>query len=133
MQGLSASKPARWWDNFETTAVTVETETGSSPRHKVVLQARIDVLKAFEFDAAWRYLRALHLHPPAGLPAHYVKACSTIHIHFARQMNECPEVSISGQNLFQPGDAQFAGDRRELVLIKRRFYAALTCRKWDTP
>ncbi|HWD97547.1 MAG TPA: TonB-dependent receptor [Bryobacteraceae bacterium] len=117
----------------DSAATTIQADEGSSPRHKVVLQARINLPKGFEFDPVYRYVSALPAQYSAGLPADYVKAYNTVDVRVARQINHALELSISGQNLLQPGHAEFAGDPGPLVLIKRTVYAALTWRERDTP
>jgi iron complex outermembrane receptor protein len=112
---------------------TIAIDEGSSPRHRAVFQARISLPKGFEFDPVYRYVSALPAQYPTGLPADYAKAYSTMDFRLARRMTNSLELSISGQNLLQPGHPEFAGDPGALVLIRRTFYAALTWRKRDTP
>ena len=112
---------------------TIAVYEGSSPRHKVVFQTRISLPKGFEFDPAYRYVSALPTQFPTGLPADYVRAYSTMDFRLARQMTRSLELSISGQNLFQPGHAEFSGDPGPLVLIRRTVYASVTWRQRESP
>jgi iron complex outermembrane receptor protein len=112
---------------------TIETDGGSSPREKVVFQARISLPKKFEFDRVYRYEGALPAQYPTGLPAAFVNAYSTTDIRLSRQMNRSLELSISGQNLFQPARAEFTGDPGPIVLIRRTVYASLSWRQRETP
>jgi iron complex outermembrane receptor protein len=117
--------------NTDTSTILVD--EGSSPRHKVVFEARISLPKKFEFDPVYRYVSALPAQYPAGLPADYVKAYGTVDFRLGRQMTRALELSFSGQNLLQPGHAEFVGDPGPLVLIRRTVFAALTWRQQDTP
>jgi iron complex outermembrane receptor protein len=97
---------------------TVTSDEGSSPRHELVIQPRFNLPKRFELDPTYRYVSAL--------PAQLVKGYSTMDArlgwHFAEQF----ELSVVGQNLFQPRHVEFAGDPGGLIGIKRSVYAKIT-------
>jgi iron complex outermembrane receptor protein len=97
---------------------TVTADQGSSPRHEFVIQPRFNLPKRFELDPVYRYVSAL--------PAQLVKGYSTMDArlgwHFAEQF----ELSVVGQNLFQPRHVEFAGDPGGLIGIKRSVYIKLT-------
>lgn len=91
---------------------------GSSPRHDLALRSSFDFPKGFEFDPAFRYVSAL---PAQSVPA-YVTADARVGWNPYRHL----ELSIIGQNLFQPYHAEFGGDPGGLVGIRRDMYAKIT-------
>jgi iron complex outermembrane receptor protein len=97
---------------------TVASDQGSSPHHEFVIQPRFHLPRRWEFDPAYRYVSAL--------PAQLVKGYSTMDArlgwHFAGQF----ELSVVGQNLFQPRHAEFGGDPGGLIGVKRSVYAKIT-------
>jgi iron complex outermembrane receptor protein len=78
---------------------TVLADEGSSPRHQIVLQPLFKLPKRFEFDPAYRYVSAL--------PAQAVKSYSTMDARLGWQFAERFELSVVGQNLFQPYHQEF--------------------------
>lgn len=102
-------------------ANTVYSDQGSSPRHQIVIQSLLNLPRGFEFDPTYRYASAL--------PAQRIQAYGTMDArigwHFARNF----EVSLVGQNLFQPHHAEFSGDPGPLVGIKRGVHAQFTWRR----
>jgi iron complex outermembrane receptor protein len=128
----------RWWQlrgsysflhvNIETTAgnpnaIEVEnlaTVQGSSPHHQVEFQSRINLPKRFEFDQTYRYV--------SGLSALAVGGYNTADVRLGWHMTRQLELSVEGQNLFQPQHIEFAGDPGGAVGIRRSAYAKLTWR-----
>ncbi len=97
---------------------TVTSDEGSSPRHGLVLQPRLNLPKRFEFDPTYRYVSAL--------PAQAIKSYSTIDLRVSWSPAERFEFSVVGQNLFQPQHTEFGGDIGGLIGIKRSVYAKFT-------
>ncbi|MGA8030329.1 MAG: TonB-dependent receptor, partial [Bryobacteraceae bacterium] len=100
---------------------TVYTDESSSPRHQAAIQSFVQLPKGLELDPTFRYESAL---PAQGVQA-YATMDARIGWHFARNL----EVSMVGQNLFQPHHAEFSGDPGLLVGIKRAAYAQFTWRR----
>lgn len=97
---------------------TVASDEGSSPRHEFVVQPRFNLPKRFEFDPTYRYVSAL--------PAQAVKSYSTMDLRVGWSLTESFELSVIGQNLFQPQHVEFGGDPGGLIGIKRSVYAKFT-------
>ncbi len=93
---------------------------GSSPHHQVVVQSLINLPKRFEFDQTYRFV--------SGLPAQAVGPYNTADAHLGWHLNKQLELSIDGQNLFQPHHVEFGGDAGDFVGIKRAVYAKVTWR-----
>ena len=93
----------------------LQTDQGSSPRHELTIQALVNLPKRFEFDSTYRYVSAL--------PAQSVKSYSTMDVRLGWRFTERIELSVVGQNLFQPFHGEFGGDPGGLVPIKRAAYA----------
>lgn len=91
---------------------------GSSPQHQASVQLAVDFTKRLQLDFDYRYVSTL--------PAQAVPAYSTGDARFGWRMSRRFELSLVGENLFQPGHAEFGGDPGPLVLIKRSAYARLT-------
>ena len=91
---------------------------GSSPQHQASIQLAVDFSKRLQLDFDYRYVSAL--------PAQAVPAYSTGDARFGWRMSRQFELSLVGENLFQPGHAEFGGDPGPLVLIERSAYARLT-------
>jgi iron complex outermembrane recepter protein len=91
---------------------------GSSPQHEAAVQLAVDFSKRFQGDFDYRYVSAL--------PAQLVPAYSTADARFGWRISRQFELSIVGQNLFQPSHPEDGGDPGPLVLIKRNAYARLT-------
>ena len=91
---------------------------GSSPKSEVTLQSAFDLSKTLQFDLRYRYVSAL--------PGEGVASYSTGDARFAWRMNPRLELSVVGQNLFQPWHVEAAGDPSTLVGIIRSGYVKLT-------
>ena len=96
---------------------------GSTPHNEATAQALFNLSRRFEFDPTYRYVGALR--------AQGVKSYSTADArfgwHFAGQL----ELSVVGQNLFQPHHPEFGGDPGGLVGVKRSVYAQITWKQAD--
>src|SRR5713101_2338024 len=101
-----------------TTAGSTE---GSSPHHQIMVQSSFDLPKKLEFDQTFRYVSAL--------PAQRVGAYGTADVRFSWRASRSLELSVVGQNLFQPHHAEFGGDPGSLVGMRRSAYAKIT---WQT-
>jgi iron complex outermembrane receptor protein len=97
---------------------TVLTDEGSSPRHQVVVQSLFNLPMGFELDPTYRYVSAL--------PALSVKAYTTMDVRVGWHVTRNLQLSLVGQNLFQPKHAEFSGDPGPLIGIKRSAYAQIT-------
>jgi iron complex outermembrane receptor protein len=97
---------------------TVLTDEGSSPRHQVVVQSLFNLPMGFELDPSYRYVSAL--------PALFVKAYGTMDLRVGWHLARNVELSIVGQNLFQPQHVEFKNDPGPLIGIKRSAYAQIT-------
>lgn len=90
---------------------------GNSPSHEVVLQSNIDLPKRFELDETFRY--------ESHRPAQNVRAYSTADARLGWHLSKQFEVSVTGENLFQPHHAEFGAAVGPNVLIKRSVYAKI--------
>jgi iron complex outermembrane receptor protein len=97
---------------------TAKSTEGSSPHHQIAIQSSLDLPKKLEFDQTFRYVSAL--------PAQLVGAYTTADVRFSWHAIRSLDVSVVGQNLFQPHHAEFGGDPGPLVGIKRSAYIKLT-------
>jgi iron complex outermembrane receptor protein len=100
-------------------ASTVAQLEGDSPRHKVVLQSFFRLAGQFGVSLTYRYVSAL----PG--PDQKVPSYSTGDVRIARRIGRNIELSVVGQNLFQPRHAEYAGDPGGLVGIRRSAYLKL--------
>ena len=100
---------------------TVLTDEGSSPRHQIVVQSLFNLPRGFELDPSYRYVSAL--------PAISVKAYGTMDVRVGWQWRRDLELSLVGENLFQPNHVEFSSDPGPLLGIKRSVYAQITWRK----
>ncbi len=105
---------------------TVLTDEGSSPRHEGTLQARFNLPKRLEFDPTYRYTSALRQQFPSGLPSDYVTARSNMDVRLSWRPARDFELSMVGQNLFEPHHPEFTGDPGGFVEIRRSFFAKVT-------
>ena len=103
---------------------SVRTYEGSSPAHQVKVQSRFDLGKSFEFDQNYAYVSAL--------PAQNVKAYQTMDVRLGWKIQKDWNLSVVGQNLFQPFHYEWGtGDPTEaLIGIRRAAYVKLT---WAAP
>lgn len=107
--------------NFEDKATHTKTSQvssyeGSSPLNEATAQMLFHLPKGFEFDPTYRYVGAL----PALAVNAYQTADARLGWHLAKEF----ELSVAGQNLFQPRHAEFGP-----VLIERSAYAQITWRR----
>jgi iron complex outermembrane recepter protein len=91
----------------------VSSYEGSSPHHEATAQMLFSLPKGFEFDPTYRYAGAL----PALLVKAYQTADARVGWHFAKSF----DLSLTGQNLFQPRHAESGP-----VLVERGGYAQIT-------
>ena len=94
----------------------VSTYEGSSPHNEATAQILFHVRKGLEFDTTYRYVGAL----PALAVNAYQTAEARLGWRFAREL----ELSVTGQNLFQPRHAEF-----DPTLVERSGYAQITWRR----
>jgi len=94
---------------------------GSSPHHQVMIRSSLNLPKKLDFDQTFRYVSAL--------PTQLVEAYVTADVQFSWRATRSLELSVVGQNLFQPHHAEFGGDPGALVGIARSAYAKIT---WQT-
>jgi iron complex outermembrane recepter protein len=97
--------------------VTLTTLHGSSPNNQAVLRSLINLPHRFEFDQTIRYV--------GSLPAQQVKAYVTGDLRAGYHTAHGLDLSLVGQNLFQPHHAEFGIAPGPNVLIKRSIYAKL--------
>ena len=88
----------------------------SSPHNEVTAQILFNLPKGFEFDPTYRYMGAL----PALSVKAYQTADARLGWHFAKMF----DLSVSGQNLFQPHHSEFGP-----VHVERSAYAEITWRR----
>ncbi len=94
----------------------VSSYEGSSPHNEATAQLLFHLPKALEFDPTYRYVGAL---PALGVNAYHT-VDARLGWHFAKEY----ELSVTGQNLFQPRHAEFSP-----VLVERSAYAQITWRR----
>jgi iron complex outermembrane receptor protein len=95
------------------------TVSGSSPQHQVSIQSALDLSKKLQLDLDYRYVSAL---PGLGVPSY-----STGDARLGWRFNPQLELSLVGQNLFQPWHFEYAeSEPGPPVGIKRNVYARLT-------
>jgi iron complex outermembrane recepter protein len=94
----------------------VSTYEGSSPHNEATAQIMFKLPRGFEFDPTYRYVGAA----PALAVNAYQTADARLGWHFAKQF----DLSITGQNLFQPRHAESGS-----VLVQRSAYAQISWRR----
>src|SRR5229473_999327 len=104
-------------------ASTANSTQGSSPHHQIAIQSSLDLPRKLEFDQTLRYV--------SSLPAQLVRAYITADARFSWHATRSLDVSVVGQNLFQPHHAEFGGDPGPLVGIERSAYIKLTWQSWQ--
>jgi iron complex outermembrane recepter protein len=97
---------------------TVTSYNGSSPHHEVVVQSLLNLPKRFEADLTYRYVSAL--------PAQAVPAYSTGDVRVSWQSPKNFNLSLVGQNLFEPDHWEFGNTPGPPVGISRAVYAKIT-------
>ena len=98
-------------------ASTVKQLAGDSPQHKAVVQSLFTLPRAFELDLTYRYVSAL--------PDQNVRAYSTGDVRFAKRITREIELSVVGQNLFQPRHPEYGGLPGGTIEIRRAGYIKL--------
>jgi len=91
---------------------------GSSPRHEATVQSAFDLTKRFQLDLTYRFVSAL--------PAQMVPAYSTGDFRFGWRAGRQLDLSLVGQNLFQPWHVEYAGDPGPLVGVRRSVFLKMT-------
>jgi len=95
---------------------------GSSPQHQATVESHLDFAKRFNLDLTYRYVSAL--------PALKIDAYSTADARFAWQLSQLVQLSIVGQNLFQPHHLEYSGvDPGPPIGIKRSVYGQITWKR----
>jgi len=100
-----------------TDTVTLDQLRGSSPHYQAFIQSEINLPHQVEFDQSFRYVDSL--------PAQSVRAYTTADARIGWKPTKGLELSVTGQNLFQPHHAEFGIDPPPAVLIKRGVYVKL--------
>lgn len=90
---------------------------GTTPSHEVVLQSNLDLPKRFELDETFRYV--------SRRPAQNVRAYSTMNARLGWHLSSQFELSVNGENLFQPHHGEYSINPGPNVLIKRSVYAKI--------
>jgi iron complex outermembrane recepter protein len=90
---------------------------GSSPRNQLTAESSFDLGKRFSLDLIYRYVSAL--------PKQSIRAYSTGDARFAWHATSHLDLSVVGQNLFQPYHYEFASDPGPNVGIKRAAYGQI--------
>jgi iron complex outermembrane receptor protein len=101
---------------------SVSTYEGSTPKHLVSVQSKLNLPMRFEFDQIYRFASAL--------PAQKVKAYQTMDLVIARPIGRQFSLKIVGQDLFQPYHYEWGtGDpTQQPVGIYRAAYVQLSFR-----
>lgn len=96
---------------------------GSTPRHLITVQSRLDLPWRLEFDQAYGYVTAL---PYQGIASYH-----NLDLRAAWRFPPGLELSVVGQNLLEPRHAEFEHDHdpRVVVEIRRSVYVQLAWRK----
>jgi iron complex outermembrane receptor protein len=99
---------------------SVSTYEGSTPKHLVSLQSKVDLPQRFQFDQMYRYA--------SDLPAQKVKAYQTMDLVVARPFGHSVSLEAVGQNLFDRQHYEWGtGDPTQpLVGIYRAVYVQLS-------
>ena len=95
---------------------------GSSPRHLVQVQSRLDLRRSIEFDAAYRYVSKLTF---AGVPGYH-----SADARLAWRPSAAIELSVAGQNLLAPHHLEFAQTPGPSVGVARSIVVRAT---WMRP
>jgi iron complex outermembrane recepter protein len=96
---------------------------GSSPRHGVSLQSRIDLPWRVELDQIYRYV--------SDLPHQSIAGYHSLDVRAARRLGAGFEISVVGKDLLQPRHAELEHDHdpRVVVEIRRSVYVQLAFRR----
>lgn len=95
----------------------VKVYNGSSPTNQIVFESRSNLPDHFESDFTYRYV--------GGLPAQGVSAYSTGDARFGWHSGDL-DLSIVGQNLFQPTHGEFGNTPGPVVQIRRTVFGKIT-------
>ncbi len=96
---------------------TVNSYNGSSPTHEVVAQSLFNLPRRFETDLTYRFVSAV--------PYQAVRAYSTGDVRIGWHAPRSFELSLVGQNLFQPYHPEFGNTPGPPVEIARAVYAKI--------
>ncbi len=99
-------------------STTARSTEGSSPHHQIVIQSSVDLPKKLEIDQTFRYVSAL--------PTQRVGSYTTGDVRFSWRAIPSMELSVVGQNLFQPHHPEAAGDPGPLIGVERSIYGKIT-------
>jgi iron complex outermembrane receptor protein len=102
---------------------TANATQGSSPHHEIAIDSLLNLPRRLEFDQTLRYV--------SSLPAQLVRAYTTADARFSWHATRSLDLSIVGQNLFQPHHPEFGGDPGPLIGIRRSAYIKLTWQSWQ--
>jgi iron complex outermembrane receptor protein len=96
---------------------------GSSPRHGVTVQSRLDLPGRLEFDQTYRYVSVLSYR---GAPAY-----DSLDLRLAWRFAAGFELAVVGQNLLEPHHVEFEHDHDPQVLIgiRRAVYGQVVWRR----
>lgn len=108
-----------WSDDASSVAQT----EGGSPSSVVLFQSLLNLPKNFELDLTYRYSSALKS-PDLKIPS-----WSTGDARLGWAFHKYFDLSIVGENLFQPHHPEFAGEPGGPVLVRRSVYAQLTFKR----
>jgi iron complex outermembrane recepter protein len=97
---------------------TAPSIVGSSPQHEATVQSAFDITKRFQLDLTYRFVSAL--------PALTVPAYSTGDARFGWRVGRQLDLSLIGENLFQPWHFEYAGDPGPLIGIRRSVFLRMT-------
>jgi len=95
----------------------VSVYNGSSPTNQIVFESLCNLPNHFESDFTYRYV--------SGLPAQGVSAYSTGDARFGWHSGDL-DLSIVGQNLFQPTHGEFGNTPGPVVQIRRTVFGKIT-------
>lgn len=108
-----------WSDDASSVAQT----EGGSPSSVVVFQSLLNLPRNFELDLTYRYSSALKS-PDLKIPS-----WSTGDARLGWGFHKNFDLSIVGENLFQPHHPEFAGEPGGPVLVRRSVYAMITFKR----
>ena len=128
--------PRDWWritGTYTLLKLSLKTEMGdddmsvsilkdTNPEHQVSVRSRMDLPRDTAFDVQARYV--------SGVSFGDIPAYVAVDARFGWKINERFELSLLGENLFDPAHAEFVNPLEEVVPteVERAVYAKLTCR-----
>jgi iron complex outermembrane receptor protein len=104
-----------------TRPVTLPMLEGSTPRHRVVFQALLSLPRGIQIDPIYRFTSERR--------APHVASYHAVDLHLGLPLGRGLELSVVGQNLFDPRHPEWARDPGPSVEIRRSVYARLTWRR----